>query len=478
MNEWDQRIREHPVWAEMGTLGPAIDNAINIEGIAPDTVAGLERLRAVLAFCGKRLAAAEPLITIPGPLNEIASSFVAVREEIEKFISDQDFIHIQAGNVAADRALAVVNQVPGAYSPEELGALVSITTEYRKLVNQNLSRVKKTFQEFSTNTQVLSSRLSELAESVQIEQQKFAQVVLTEQQRLTQIVTDYQGQFSAAQEKRSQEYTDALRQGQQGLTTLVTEYQSQFSTGQDTRSKEFTESQGTRQAKFSEIINEYSNKLSEQNSEFSIKRSELIRTFEANLATLNSDYAAKAQNILGGIHENKVRVEKLVGVIGNLGVTSGYLRTANRAQVLVWIWQALTISSLCTLSILAYRTLSLLEDATGHFNWGGFATRVLLLISLGVIAAYSGSQADKLFVEEKRNRKLALELEAIGPFLAPLPIEDQNKFRTTIGDRSFGRDFEIDGKAHSKSPVSAIDILKSKETKEILEALLILAKKV
>jgi hypothetical protein len=129
-----------------------------------------------------------------------------------------------------------------------------------------------------------------------------------------------------------------------------------------------------------------------------------------------------------------------------------------------------------TLSGLAYKTLGLLEDGQGHFNWGGFAGRVLLLASLGLIAAYSGSQADKLFVDEKRNRKLALELEAIGPYLAPLPIDEQNKFRVQIGDRSFGRDHEKDTGAH-KSPATLVHLLKSKEVKEFLELVMELAKK-
>jgi hypothetical protein len=46
---------------------------------------------------------------------------------------------------------------------------------------------------------------------------------------------------------------------------------------------------------------------------------------------------------------------------------------------------------------------------------------------------------NKLFGEERRIRKLALELEAIGPYLAPLSVEEQNRFRLEIGELSFGR---------------------------------------
>lgn len=191
---------------------------------------------------------------------------------------------------------------------------------------------------------------------------------------------------------------------------------------------------------------------------------------ELALAGLVSEFGEKAANVLEDIEQKKTHVEKLVGVIGNLGVTSGYLRVANQARWALWGWHTITLGALVTLSWLAYKTLGTLEDASGHFNWGGFAARALLLVSLGVIAAYSGTQADKLFGEERRNRKLALELEAIGPYLAPLPVDEQNKFRLQIGELSFGRD--PDPHVHRKSPASVADLLNSKETKEMMKLLI------
>ncbi len=466
MSEWDQRIREHPAWGEMRSLGPVIDSAVGVEGIETEAFAGLERIRAILAFCGKRLAAAEPLITVPAPLDDVASGLTNAREEIERFVSEKDIAHIRAANVHADRALLGANQVPAAYSPEELGALVSTATEYRTAVERNLSASKRSTEEFRTETESIRSKLGELTVTLQ-----------TEQEKLAQVVTDYQRQFLDAQEKRGQEFSDALRQTQQDLAKIVSDYQGQFSTAQDTRGREFADAQGTRQEKFNEVVNDYSQRLTEQNADFTRRREELMRKSEENLAGLNTQYADKAAAILKVVEEEKKRIEKLVGVIGNLGVTSGYLRAANHARWSMWFWQAITVTAMVVLSVLAFRTLPLLEDSKGQFNWGGFAGRVLLLGSLGVIAAYAGSQGDKLFEVEKRNRKLALELEAIGPYLAPLPEDEQNKFRIQIGERSFGRDDAGGAKVHGKSPATLVDLLKSKEGKEVIDLILDIARK-
>lgn len=488
MNEWDERMRAHRVWREMETFGPTIDAASSIEGLAPEVLAGIERLRAILTYCGKRLAAADPMITAPQPLESIASQLAAMHAELTAFVADKDAAHVTAANQSADTLLLSLPQIPGAYSSEELGALVATTTGYRAAIHDALTVARKDLKGYNNLLDESLSKLQTASEegltslrallgdgskevTAKIEHLQAGLVQLTtsfeaEQKRLAQILSDQQGQFSTAQEARSKEYTESLRLANEGFTKLITEYQSQFSAAQDGRSKENAAAELARQTKFTDTISDYSKILAEHDADLTKQRAAFLVASEAELAGLVTQFRDSAAQILGDIEEKQRHVEKLVGVIGNLGVTSGYLRVAQGAKQAMWFWQTMTVVSLGTLSWLAYRTLGTLEDAGGRFNWGGFAARVLLLGSLGVIAAYSGSQADKLFTEEKRNRKLALELEAIGPYLAPLPIEDQNKFRIQIGELSFGREPQHE---HKKSPVSIADLFKTKDNKEFLQ---------
>jgi hypothetical protein len=466
MSEWDARIREHRVWDEMRLLGPVIDTAVGTEGIEPEAFAGLERIRAILSFCGKRFAAADPLIGVLGPLDAAASGFEGARAAVELFASDTDIAHILTANEHADQALIGANQIPVASSPEELGALVSSATEYRILAEERLSASKVATDEFRTETENLRTGLGGLTVSLQAEQEK-----------LTQIVTDHQGQFSAAQDTRGAEFAEAQSSRGSDFADAQDSRGSEFAEAQDARGSDFVEAQSTRQEKFNELVIDYSQRLADQDAELTQKGAELMRVSAERIASISAEYEEKAKGILEAIEEEKKRIEKLVGVIGNLGVTSGYLRAANHARKSMWFWQTMTVAAMVVLSVLAFRTLPLLEDSKGQFNWGGFAGRVLLLASLGVIAAYSGSQADKLFDVEKRNRKLALELEAIGPYLAPLPDDEQAKFRIQIGHRSFGRDEDRGPVASRKSPATLFGLLKSKEGKEVIDLIMDIARK-
>jgi hypothetical protein len=78
---------------------------------------------------------------------------------------------------------------------------------------------------------------------------------------------------------------------------------------------------------------------------------------------------------------------------------------------------------------------------------------------------------------EKHNRKLALELAAIDPFIALLPQDEQFKFKLEIGRRTFAQEEPTSVTKDEKSPATTLDVLASKEGKEILQLLIDAAKK-
>lgn len=69
---------------------------------------------------------------------------------------------------------------------------------------------------------------------------------------------------------------------------------------------------------------------------------------------------------------------------------------------------------------------------------------------------------------ERTNRKLALELTAIDPFIALLPLEEQQKFKLEVGKRTFAQE-ETSTIKHDKSPATTLDVLvSSKEGQQLL----------
>jgi hypothetical protein len=130
-----------------------------------------------------------------------------------------------------------------------------------------------------------------------------------------------------------------------------------------------------------------------------------------------------------------------------------------------------------TLIVIGFKVF--LPAILGEFRWEGVVARLFLTITIGVLAAYSVSQADRFFQMEKYNRKLALELAAIDPFMAFLPQDEKDKFKLEMARKTFAQEDPV---AAAKSPATTLDLVSnSKQVQQLLDAipevLKILAKK-
>ncbi len=267
-----------------------------------------------------------------------------------------------------------------------------------------------------------------------IEDLNLAITALKEQQKV----------FAEAQESRSKAFNETVLKLQDNLSKTITDQQGQFSTAQENRSQ-----------KFGDLIAEYTKRLTDQDAAFTKERNDFVSAAKDKLSGLYGHYEYEADKILKGVQKNREDVEKLVGVIGSLGVTHGYQTTANRARVSMWIWQGITVAAMCGLIAFAY--YAFLPSIKGDFRWESLAARVFLTVSVGVLAAYAGTQADRFFHMEKNNRKLALELAAIDPFIALWPLEEQHKFKLAVGQRTFAQD-ETPTSKMDKSPATTLDL--------------------
>ena len=423
MSTWTDRVRSHPVWQQLQLLGPAVDQALGREGSDPSVSEGLVRLKAVLAFIGRRLATADSLLVQTGPLDNINTYVQSATNEIQAFNSTGNPANVANANSQADAALASLAQLNVPLATDDLVGLRESADAYHDALDGNLRGVEESASRLQSEMGSVREKLSELTAEVSAEKQR--------------------------------------------LSALASDQQGQFSTAQDTRSKEYLDAQSARQDRFAAMIADYIEKLNTQNEEFNKQRAELLQAQTKDLSGLTVDYRDQAAKILEDINNHRLQVEKLVSVIGNLGVTSGYQTTANEARTTARVWQGIALCALGAIIVVAIRAF--LPLVRGTFTWESFAGRVFVSLTVGVLAAYAISQADKYQQVERRSRKLALELEAIGPYIASLPQDKQEEFRLRIGDRTFGTTDDLVDRHSSESPKSVIDVaLKSKDLRTLI----------
>jgi hypothetical protein len=419
MTQWNERFKDHPVWKFLQDLGPAIDQALARDGNDPPSIELLQRLKAVQIFIGRRIAGADRYLLNQSQIDGINSSLQPFLTEVRNFIANGSVGHLNNANSHAENALNVTSQVNVPYTTEDFEGAKEAADSYRQTLDNAVIATTTAAAANRKELEGVRARIAELTAEITAEKAR--------------------------------------------VTTTTTEFQSQFSKAQETRSSEYAEAQKGRQEAFAQLTTEYTTKLLEQNADFSKQRDDITRKHIEDVETLKVTFVDNTSKIRDEILKRKEEVENLLGVIGSMGITSGYQHSANEAKWTTRLWQGVTVIALLGLVGVAFYAILVVPQGT--FTWSTFAGRLYISITFGLLAAYSASQADRYQKLERTNRRLALELQAMGPFMAPMTVDKQQEFRLKIGERSFGHRDE-DLRPSDTSPTTLVEmLLHSKEFK-------------
>ena len=293
MTQWADRLANHPLFNHLQNLGPAIDDALKRENLDPQAAESLARLKSVLTFTGRRLSGADPFILQFSAVDNLGSQFQSIINEVQQFTANGNIGHLTNANTNADATLAYLAQLNVPQTTEDFQAAREAADSYRKGLDSVLSEVRNLSKQVGTDLDALKIRANELGT-----------VIDTEKTR---------------------------------LGTVSAEAQAKFLADQEARVKEFAAAQKEQQDRNAALLAEFKQKLADHDSAFTKQREDIASTHQSELEALKDEFVATAAKLRDEINRRKEEVEKLVGVIGNLGVTSGYLKTANGARSTVWI---------------------------------------------------------------------------------------------------------------------------------------------
>lgn len=501
VSQWIEQVKGHAIWGELKALGPVIENALARETITSDNILALERIRSVLTYYDRRLASTDPALVPLVHLDSVIANFRSVNSQVTAFTANGDANQLVSANGQADAILLSLAAVPSLVNSEGLTWISEAAANYQKTLASYLAAALSTQQVLSKLSEDNQATIAQIRETIDVQKVQLANT-LTEQQSL----------FSKAQDERASIFAATQAEQLGKFSQAISEQQTQFSSDQDSRRKAFTNFELDIEAKAEKIISDYDAKLKEHDGTFKQNEYTLTAAHQATLAQLEKDFIIDGQKKLAEVEQQKIAIEKLVGIIGNHGVTYGYQQQANIARQTLLVWQGLTVLSLAGLIFVAFLMVfpgifpSLQESranvphlvvATGASDkkpvtsasaqaatttltataeiraselefYRGLATRIFLSLTFGIFATYAARQARHFMAIEQRNRKMALELQALGPFIEPLPETDQHKFRIQIGDRSFGVPDYNHEQPKGDDPVTIPGLLKSKEFEQFI----------
>jgi hypothetical protein len=398
MTDWTARIETHQATHELMHLSVAFQQCEELAKTDGEATTLLGRMKALHSYIADRLKHVDPVLASESLLVSIATGLQNWRSSILNYPGNGNVVYLSNGMAQADAVMQSVALLPNGKDSQR-----------PEHIKQYHSAVESFIGEISNRQRVVSTAIGALEKRIE---QAEAQ--------LTQVNTQVQNVTSAQQ--------------------------LQFSQAQEQRLNDFGRTQSEHANEFSEFLQDMRDTAELTNNEVKANLDELRRDTEEELdilvkrgrdsvANLSEELKKAAEAILLHLEKQRGQADKLVGLIGERGVTSSYQKVANQARIEMWLWHVITLIALGALTGAAI--FEFLPAMRNGWNWGAFAGRLFISIACTLLAAYAGTQARASQQVMRENRQREMDLAAIGPYLAPLPEEMQREFRLKLADRTF-----------------------------------------
>lgn len=140
------------------------------------------------------------------------------------------------------------------------------------------------------------------------------------------------------------------------------------------------------------------------------------------------------------IDEKRKQIDRVLGLASGRVIAGDFKQSAAEEKAVA---DKLRVGSLfCMGLIVAIVGYSFWETTIDSFIWQASIFRIVLAFLLSVPAGYLARESGKHREQQRDHLQTALDLDAIAPYLAPLPEPEQHRLKAEMAHRIFGRRVE------------------------------------
>lgn len=408
------RVETHQIFDLLEAGLQLVDNIAHIDNLDEQAKENIERVRYVYERTRSTLKNFDPVLIPVSTLNNGVSHLQNVNSVMTNCYSSRQLSYLIDANSYLDQFLQLFPYLLSPNSTEDVDNLRESISNFRRSVAQNARYSEEEHRGLVAENNKLRESINEL--TLQLNNEK---------QRLDYIVTQYQQQFAQAEDKRRD--------------TFVTELDEWKENFEDERTHRLT------------VFNELIDKLRQNNEAFEVELSD-------NSHKTQQKFVSEAEAMIETMNAQRTQVEELVGVITDTGLATGYQAVAQQEGKSMRLWRKITVGSMISLIIAAGFIVYETYFTSKEFNLGSFSSRIFVALSIGTLVAYSVRQTSLHGQAERTNRRMALELKAIHPYLVGFKEEDQHAIKRELVAKFFGRE-EV-AATKEELPTGTLDIIK------------------
>lgn len=385
MTQFTDRFNEHSLHAELKALDESIKSA-ELELSDGEVRDGYDRFLRAVEHVKWSLEQVDPEFVTPQALDPIQKHVQHLKEHHDAFKASMD---INALNNQTDVLLNQLRLLPRIASGDS--DFSSALEEFRRRANEIVDALGEREKESKARIDKLKERIDGFHDSIVQQENRFE----SQKGRIDELVTNQQAKFNEEQQQRN----------------------AQFNEVQKTRETSFDEFTDEARQELDQLIEEKTNAADEQRQQAETRAADQMEALQAHL-----DHA-----------------EKIVGLIGNTGMTGHYQKVANRE---LWRAEIFRIGAVLFFVLMVVGVGWVVKEIKSEdFNWQVALFRVGVALTLLAPAIYCARESTRHRRSENRNRRIELELASINPYLEDLPEDKAQAVIEKLADRYFGNEF-------------------------------------
>lgn len=161
-----------------------------------------------------------------------------------------------------------------------------------------------------------------------------------------------------------------------------------------------------------------------------------ISEIQTVMSTSLDDCQNTAKAIIDNLREKERHVDEISGIISGKSIGGSYESSAHNERKLA-NWTRIG-SLLFMIAIAAIIGHSLLATGNPDFDLKTAILRLVFSAALSIPAAYLSRESTRHRNKQYEFQQMSLELQAITPYIASLPYEEQHKLKAEMATRLFG----------------------------------------
>jgi hypothetical protein len=363
----------------------------------PNAAATFDRFVRVLAFFEAMVGCLDPALIphglglrLPGTLQQLNAAFSSFLKNAGQW---------QNVNNAMDQAIAAIQPIPFAVASAAGDQFLASLHDFINQRDQAIKRAEEQVSAMAERVKVAEAAATAAEARLKEVQGQLAQ----EKARLDRLIPDFQERANKAQADEQTRFSDAEKQRSSVASAAEAKREVEFKTKLDALAVRFEET-----------------------------RSSSEKTYEELLAS----HRNSAKKSLDQIEAQLEDAKRIVGLIANTGMAGNYEKVANREWKWMWITRWVAIAFFAVAIAAVAWLIWLVHSA--QIDWEMVVFRFALVVVALAPAAYLARESGRHMRHEAHNRRIAMELSALQPFVARLPVEKAQAIVEKKADVYFG----------------------------------------